>query len=567
MPKLIVKSGASAGREFVLTDKPVTGGRMPDNDFELRDSLVSRKHSEVRKNGASFVVSDLGSSNGTFVNNRKVEKPQSLNEGDEILIGDTVLVFRDETAARPAAPRKQTDSEIAKNLYGSSEIVRPIGEMSEDLQMDVRESIARGVSWKEMSRRAQAQTAAPAEAPPAEGAKAAAEVGTVRPGGPPAVDKKFFLLYQLGKAVTQATTLDEILDVALHISLEEVGAERGVVMLQDAASNDLVARVCRHRDRGLLDPEEMTVSRTITSRVLKDKVAILTNDAKEDSRFAMGLSIIQYNIRAAMCVPLWDKQDVLGVVYVDNLLKTKAFTKDDLELLTAIANQIAIRIKQEELYARLKDQAVMRANLERLHPPEVVDKILEQEVSLGVEERQVTVLFCDIQGFTKLSEKNPPPEVSRLLNAYYENLARIVFEHHGSVNKFIGDGVMAIFGAAGDQPDHAIQAVKAGQDVLRVRPQLLSAAPSGVNYNLRVGINSGTVLVGWVGSLKLMEYTVLGDTVNIASRLEALAQPNTLCIGEKTHSLLNGAVPAKSLGKRQLRGREQEIGVFEVTAD
>lgn len=565
MPKLIVKSGPNAGKEFVLTDKPFTVGRMPDNDLELRDSLVSRKHSEVRRNGSSFLVSDLGSSNGTFVNSRKVEKPQPLNEGDEVLIGDTVLVFRDEAAPRPAAPRKQTDSEIAKNLYGSSEIVRPIGEMSEDLQMDVRESIARGVSWKELSKRAQGPAEAPT--PVAEGEKGTPEVGTVRPGAAPAVDKKFFLLYQLGKAVTQATTLDEILDVALHISLEEVGAERGVVMLQDSSSNELVPRVVRHRDRGLLAPEEMTVSRTITSRVLKDKVAILTNDAKEDSRFAMGLSIIQYNIRSAMCVPLWDKQDVLGVVYVDNLLKAKAFSKEDLELLTAIANQIAIRIKQEELYARLKDQAVMRANLERLHPPEVVDKILEQEVTLGVEERQVSVLFCDIQGFTKLSEKNPPPEVSRLLNAYYENLAKIVFEHHGSVNKFIGDGVMAIFGAAGDQPDHALQAVRAGQDILRVRPSLLEAAPPGVHYNLRVGINSGTVLVGWVGSLKLMEYTVLGDTVNIASRLEALAQPNTLCIGEKTHSLLNGAVPAKSLGKRQLRGREQELGVFEVTAD
>ncbi len=547
-----MKSGAEVVRELPLEKEKFTIGRMPDNDLELRDSLVSRRHTELIKHGPRVTLYDMGSSNGTFVNNKKVDV-KVLDDGDEVMIGETTLVFKDETGnSKPASqkavvpPVSNVDKEIEK-LYGGSEIIKHITEVPEEYKVDLRESIAKGISWRNLSRKKTA-------------------------GGPDEerVADKFLILYQLGKAVASATNLAEVLNISMAVIFEVMKAERGVIMLLDRSRDELMPKVMRHRSKGTIAGDEVVASRTIANKVMKDKISIITNDAKHDPRFQAGVSIIQYNIRSALCVPLWEKQEVLGVIYLDNLVKSYEFKEDDLELLSAIANILAIRIKQDELYEELKREAVVRANLERYNSPDVVEMILRRaannvgSMEMEAEEREVSVLFADIEGFTPLTEKMKPTLVGRMLNTFFELTSGVVLEEKGNVNKFIGDCIMAVFGAPVEYEDHAHRAVRSGLKMLEELKRAQSKYPDFPRFNIRVGINSGIVVAGDIGFEKRREYTVLGDSVNVASRLEKCAKPNHVVIGERTQMLVLNDFDCRFLDSVKLKGREGAVKVYEV---
>ena len=556
MPKLIVKSGADVAKELPLDKEKFTIGRMPDNDLELRDSLVSRRHTELIRHGPRITLYDMGSSNGTFVNNKKVDV-KVLDDGDEVMIGETTLVFRDESgnskpaAGKPAtaAPVASLDQEIEK-IYGGSEIIKHLTEVPEEYKVDLRESIAKGISWRNLSRKKSTMSAEEEER----------------------IADKFLILYQLGKAVASATSLAEVLNISMAVIFEVMKAERGVVMLLDRTTDTLVPKVMRHRSKGTIASDEVVASRTIANKVVKDKISIITNDAKHDPRFQAGVSIIQYNIRSALCVPLWEKQEVLGCIYLDNLVKSYEFQEDDIELLTAIANILAIRIKQDELYEELKREAVVRANLERYNSPDVVEMILRRAtkgvgpMEMEAEEKEVSILFGDIEGFTPLTEKMKPTLVGRMLNTFFEVTSGVVLESQGNVNKFIGDCIMAVFGAPAEVQDHAVRAVRAGLQMIEELRKTREKHPDFPKFNIRIGINSGNVVAGDIGFEKRREYTVLGDNVNIASRLEKYAKPNQVVIGERTHALVHDKFECRFLESVRLKGKEREVKVYEVVA-
>jgi adenylate cyclase len=539
--RLIVRQPEKPVREMPLEKEIFTIGRMPDNDIELRDSLVSRKHSEIVKQGNRHAVYDAGSSNGTYVNGTRVES-KVLEHGDEIVIGETRIVFQDEpqTArdlnAQPADPAE----DMSAALCGGTEMVKSVTDIPDDFKLDVRDQAAREMSWKSLSRQSRKEDRDAA---------------------------KFRMLYQIGKAVAMAANLDEVLDLALSAIFDLINAERGVIMLLDRETKELVPKVVKHRTKGRIDTSDVPVSRTITNQVLADRVAKVTSDAKQDPRFQMGVSVMQYNIRSALCVPLFEKQEVFGVIYVDNLLKTYAFQEDDVNLLTAVANQVGIRIKQEDLYEQLRNEAILRSNLERFHSPDVVEMIVKggsKEIGLEADERDATVLFADIQDFTRLCEVCEPVVITNLLNTYYETLTRVTFEFKGSVNKFIGDSVMAIFGAPRSISDHPLLAVKAALKMQVELQKMRDSLPMGQKFNMRIGINTGKVVAGKIGSAQKIEYSVLGDVVNIASRLEKLARPNSIAIGDETFKRLKGMFQFRELCSTKLKGKEQETKVYEV---
>jgi len=557
LTKLVVKSGADVAKELPLDKEKFTIGRMPDNDLELRDSLVSRRHTELIRHGVRITLYDMGSSNGTFVNNKKVDV-KVLDDGDEVMIGETTLVFRDESGnskpagAKPATavPASNLDQEIEK-LYGGSEIIKHITEVPEEYKVDLRESIAKGISWRNISRKKSAVSAEEEER----------------------IADKFAILYQLGKAVATATSLTEVLNVSMAVIFEVMKAERGVVMLLDKSTDTLVSKVMRHRSKGTIASDEVVASRTIANKVVKEKIAIITNDAKHDPRFQAGVSIIQYNIRSALCVPLWEKQEVLGCIYLDNLVKSYEFQDDDIDLLSAIANILAIRIKQDELYEELKREAVVRANLERYNSPDVVEMILRRATKGGgtmdmeAEEKEVSILFGDIEGFTPLTEKMKPTNVGRMLNTFFEVTSGVVLDAQGNVNKFIGDCIMAVFGAPVEVQDHAVRATRAGLRMIEELRRTREKNPDFPKFNIRIGINSGNVVAGEIGFEKRREYTVLGDNVNIASRLEKYAKPNQVVIGERTHTLVHDKFECRFLESVRLKGKEREVKVYEVVSE
>jgi len=260
---------------------------------------------------------------------------------------------------------------------------------------------------------------------------------------------------------------------------------------------------------------------------------------------------------------------VLGVVYLDCPVHTYAFERDDLVFLNALANLIAIRLEQEAMHAQLTRERVVRANLERYHSPDVVEAILakpdaEGLPQAGLEEREATVLFIDLQGFTRASEKEPPAQIAEFLDAYYDIVTRAVFAWGGTINDYLGDGVMALFGAPVAHADHARRAVAAARamlEELRSSPVLRAYA---FGASARVGINSGVVLVGTVGAPDKLKYAVIGDPVNVASRLQGLGEPGAITLSLETRRALEDGIDCAALGPLKLRGREQAVEAFAI---
>ncbi len=540
MPKLIVKQGGSS-REVPLTKETVSIGRTPENDIELKDSLISRKHTSVVRKGERWVVYDLGSSNGTFVNKERVEmKP--LDNGDVIRVGESEIQFVDDARAPVPKGNASTYREDRKptEIPGSQQIVKHVDEIAESFSFDITGALQKGLSLRDIRGEAG-------------GAQAAKE------------SKMFFILFQVGKALSTAGTLEDMLLTAMKLIFEVVNAERSVLLLRDPRTGELSNHMAYHRLRGLVDGKDINVSRTIASQVINDKVSIITSDALQDPRFMQGLSIIQYNIRAALCVPLWESDKVYGVIYLDNLAKSYAFTKDDLELMTAIANLVAIRIKQEETALKLRQEETLRSNLSKYHSPDHVKLLMERggDVGLEVAEREVTVAFIDVVQSTKMAENHSPAEVAALLNEFFEMATTAIFEHKGHVNNFIGDEVMSIFNAPLEVQDHASQAVKSCAAFLKELAKFNQAHPER-HFDVRCAVNTGPVVAGNVGAKAHIKYTVLGDTVNVCARLSKLPPINSIVVGEKTYERVKGAYTTRDLGEVALKGKEKPQHAYEI---
>ena len=548
MSKLIVKSGG-ATREIALVKETFSIGRTPENDLEVKDSLISRKHSSIVKKGDRYVIYDLGSSNGTFVNREKIEM-KVLDPGDIIRIGDTEITYRDEKPREsskrpPPGPSAPTAKREAPGVPpagppGSRYIVQHVDDIAESYSINISNKIGAGVSLKDARKEPQ-------------GERAAHE------------SKMFFILFQVGRELTSAPTLDKMLQRSMQLIFEIINADRGVMILLDD-HNALEPRIAYQRGKGFINGSELPFSNTIVGQAVAEKVSVITPDAQQDARLMGGESIMQYNIRSALCVPLWEESRVYGAIYLDNVAKSYAFTRDDLDLLTAIANLIAIRIKQEDLHEKLRKEEMLRANLSKYHSPDVVEMLLGrgEDVGLTVQEREITTIFIDVVGSTKLAEAIGPQDTATRLNEFFEMSTKIVFDHKGSVNKFIGDEVMAIYNAPLLQPDHALNAVKTAVKMLQEIERHNREHPDRA-FDVRIGINTGPAVAGNVGTPTRMEYTVLGDAVNVAARLTKYRpEPHRIFIGEATWAKVKGHFEMRDHGDTPLKGREKSMRIYEV---
>jgi adenylate cyclase len=516
-------------------------GRTPENDIELKDSLISRRHTSIVRKGDRFMVYDLGSSNGTFVNREKIES-KPLENGDVIRVGETELFFlEDDRAKAPLAPAVLAPpAQKITDFGGSQQIVERVDQLAESYSLNISDALSMGKSLRDIRK-------------DSSGEKAAKE------------SKMFFILFQVGKALATAASLDEMLGIATKLIFEVINGERCVILLKPAPDGEARPHLVVHRTRGIIEGKDIPVPKTILNQVVADKVSIITSDALQDPRFMQGLSIVQYSIRSALCVPLWDEKRVYGAIYLDNLVKTYAFTKDDLELLTAIANLIGIRIRQEETQAKLRQEETLRANLSKYHSPDHVKLLMERggDVGLEVAERDVSVVFIDVEGSTRMAETKDASEVAKLLNEFFLMATNAIFQHNGHVNNFIGDEVMAIFNAPLDMADHAVNAVKACVTFLKELERFCQANPDR-KFNVRCAVNSGTAVAGNVGTPTHIKYTVLGDTVNVAARLTKFPQVNSIIVGERTYDLVRNVFQAKDLGETLLKGKEKTLRAYEI---
>jgi adenylate cyclase len=288
-----------------------------------------------------------------------------------------------------------------------------------------------------------------------------------------------------------------------------------------------------------------------------------------DSRLDGAKSVMIQQIKSAICVPLWRKGKVIGVIQLDSVRLDNQFTQDDLELLKAIGSQVSMIIEQSALNERIREEERMRNRLQRFHSPQVIEMILkggEKTIDDIMEPKELTatILFTDIVNFTPLSERMPPREINIILNRYFSRMTDIIFSYDGTLDKYIGDGLMAVFGAPIEKPDDAERAIRAALEIRNQLTTMMEKTSEESKFDIRIGLNTGRVVAGNIGSPKRMEYTVIGDPVNIASRLESIAEPNQILIGEQTFRLVEGKFQIRQIGYRKVKGKSTDIVVYEV---
>jgi adenylate cyclase len=359
----------------------------------------------------------------------------------------------------------------------------------------------------------------------------------------------------------------------LEILFEALPVDRGFILLSGEAG-DLVCEAARVKDRVQLRPNaEVPVSRTMLQAVMRERVALVTFDALSDQRLSGGESIRLHQIRAAMCTPLWSGEHIIGVVQVDTPFHVGAFGEREVDFLATIANYAAVAVERIRFAAKAAFEKQVRTRLERYHSPALIEEVLrrgdggEDHGIHRLQTAEATVLFADLVGFTAFAENSTPEHVAELLNAFLNLSVEAIFAAGGTLDKFIGDCVMAFFGAPVPQPDHAERAVRAAVEIQRsLKAWSLEREAQGLpGFAARVALNSGPVVVGDVGSARRVDYTVLGNTVNVAARLEALvARPGDVVMGPGTHLLLAGAIPTEPLGELQLKGLQQKVVAHRV---
>ena len=209
-----------------------------------------------------------------------------------------------------------------------------------------------------------------------------------------------------------------------------------------------------------------------------------------------------------------------------------------------------------------------RANLSRFLSPAIVEMLMNEkaEVQLGGQKRPVTILFCDVRGFTPISEGLAPDRLVDLLNEHFTSMTEIIFEHRGTLDKYIGDSVMGLFGAPVSQGEDAVLAVRAGLTMQeRNRALNLERVNRGLPpFEIGIGINTGEVFTGYIGSPKRMDFTVIGDHVNVASRLCSIAPAGKVIIGEATYAAMRDMIDVRSAGTPVLKGKTEQVNAYEV---
>jgi adenylate cyclase len=525
MPTVIVESPALPAPGRVPFEQALSIGRCPNSDLQILDGRISKQHAVLRSNGEQFLVEDLGSRNGTFLNGKRILVPSQLGNGDVVQVGDSRLTFEhhpvDESSARKRT--STTTMQIRKrevrhdfppaNQVGSPEM------LSEDYDR-LR------LAWR-----------------------LSLEIGFDRP-------------------------LRDQADRIVDLLIQEFDADRGVLMLFPRGTADRsdpenlrpIGVVTRKGD----PKESVRVPRTVLRAVLEQRKGVLAADARSDARFDTSKSVILQGIRSALCVPLTARSgNLVGVLALDATRVVNTFHEKDLIVLETVGVQIATAIENTLLVEQMREQAVARERLSRLLSPNLVEEVVSGQLKFtqAGEIRHVTILFTDMRGFTAMSQRFGPAEVLRLLNSYFGMAVNILFRHEGTLDKFMGDGMMALFGAPIHQPDAPIRAVRAATEIqAAVRDWNLELVKAGhEQIHIGIGIASGPVVAGAMGSTQTMSYTVVGPAVNLASRLCAVAGQGEILICSTIRGLVAEEVPVGAPRMVKLKGYADPVPAHPVT--
>ncbi|MEP6636712.1 MAG: adenylate/guanylate cyclase domain-containing protein [Acidobacteriota bacterium] len=522
-------------------------GRAPDNAVVIDDPRASRYHAHIKSQDGSFTIVDGAvingqlrrSANKVFINGEP-QLEYDLKNSDRITIGASTLRFEQ------AAEERTSEVRYDDKPLGHTQLLISAN--------DVMSTVLQGKT------------------------EPAAESSPARDKVLEALQRKANILsalYEMSKTLGSVFDLDAIFAKATDIIFRSTPADRVVALLAEGNGDGNLEDVklnpiaMRARDEKLDDhARRLSIGRTITRKVMRDRVALLSQDAASDEEFAGVDSIVSQGVRSTICAPLVAESRVHGALYADRLDPFAAFKPDDLELISAVAAQTAIAVENARAHERLAREEVARANYSRFLPEYVVKQMLDNPESfkLGGVNQTITVLFADIRGFTRISEHAPPEKIVNLLNRYFSAMTDIIFAHGGTLDKYLGDGLMALFGAPTTTPEDASNALNAAvamqRRVIGINQELRDEGL--VEIGVGIGLHTGEVTVGYIGSERRSEYTAIGDAVNTASRLESNALGGEILISEATCKAAGNRYRMNKRDPITVKNRQQPVVLFEV---
>lgn len=530
MARFLITDPSGANQIFEIVGTTVNVGRVDANDLVLNHPSVSRHHARVTVlPGDTTLINDLGSLNGIYINGQLVRE-HSLSDQDRLMIGMYELRYEvgksEAVHVETGAPEPSEVGDLTSRESLTSALrvhVKP-GALPESIQDRVR------LLEKE--------------------------------------NKLLKLLLGVGKTLSSVLTPDEIMHRVMELVFQMENVERGFVMLRDDRRGFRPAVILYKDEKLKREARGLALSKTVIDRVTTERLPLLIHDVSADERFSASESLRMSGIRSAMCAPLIYKDRVFGLFYVDCLTKPYAFSKEELSIFSVVAAEAAISFDSAKAHEDLAQRVVERKALERYLSSAIVERVLANpdQIHLGGENQVASILFTDIRSFTPMSENMQPQQVVELLNEYFTAMTDLIFEHGGTLDKYLGDGIMAIFGAPLARPDDADRAVKTAMEMQRALVRLNEAWAARGQAPIRVGmgVNTGPVTAGNIGSTKRMDYTVIGDAVNVASRLCSNAAGGQILISEITHTALRGPLPATKLNPIKVKGKEAPVEVFDI---
>ncbi len=509
-------------------------GRGVSSDIAIYDPTISRRHAELTVGTDGVRVKDLGSSNGTCINGSRVSSGR-LHPNDSITFGKVLFQLKELRTSGPPAVTPAASSPAGPVLGDT--IVR---------QLMVSGGGPSGITSRDRPSgfgqlRVLASTAEERQA------------------------KKLSLLLDISQKLSGEFDLDKLLRNVVDTMFEVMDVDRVSILLRNESTGELVPSISKSR---LGDAAFQQVPRSIVDKVIKERVAVVSDNTRTDSRFK-GHSIVTQSVRSAMCSPLMAAGDrILGLLYVDSVTAANSFSDEDLQFLVAFSGLVAIGIRNSRYAEQVRREALVRSNFERYFAPNVAAEIAQQDtaVPLGGERRPITILFSDIRGFTSMAESMGPDAIAQLLTEYFSEMVEIIFEHGGTLDKFVGDAIMALWGAPiahADDADRALRAAVAMQQgVARLNERWALAGRPEIGVG--IGINYGEVFAGNIGSHRRLEYTVIGDAVNVANRLCSEAGPGEILVSEALCQVVKDHADYEYLPAMALRGRTRSVQVYRV---
>jgi len=372
--------------------------------------------------------------------------------------------------------------------------------------------------------------------------------------------KEISLLYNFVDKIALCLNLNEVAKLVIEETRKNIRSSSASVMLLNQRTRNLEILAASGRESSPKMTLKPGVGIGIAGTVFFSGKAEIVNNVASDPRYIKGAN----RVGSMMCAPLKTRDRVIGVINVSSE-EPVGYTAGNLKLLHMLTAQSALVIENAVFHENKLKEERIKSNLERYVAPQIVKAIMDskENIVFSPTKRNITVLFSDIRNFTTTCEQQPPEKIVEHLNEYFTHMVDVIFTHGGTLNKFVGDMIVAFFGAPGKTDQNEKRAIESAIGMQK-RIKTIPAVWIQNNFHTGIGINSGEVVIGNIGSPHHMDYTAIGDEVNTGSRLQSMAKGGQILVSRSVYEATKDLFQFKEIGSVQVKGKNRSVEVFEV---